>query len=354
MNLNFPIYMAHYHPESFAVRSGFPPLIEQLKATELSFDMSWRRWQKRSWRLGSALRAWGNNHYGSTWNGLVPHVDEFRMARKVREAEGAVVHFIWGEFASPRHPDWFRKKGNRLVSTFHCSIRRLPKVLENFRCWEAYDAWSVTSKTQIPFFLEHGVREEAIRVLPLGVDANYFRPDPDWQCPHEGPLQAILVGKTERDHEFVAEVMRAAPPGLINLKVSTARDYHDIYRNVPGVEIMPYLSDNDLVKLYQSAELMMMPFLDCTTCDALMESMACGTPVMTNRIGGVPEYLAEDCNVLMDGKHASDWVDRLIQLKAQRDHLLAMRARVRDWAMRYDWPLVAREYQQFYADALER
>lgn len=342
------VYVVHHHPHGFAGRSGFPGLMEATGAREISFDMTWKRIMARSWRMGQALRDWGARYYGSTWNGLVPYLDEWRLARQVEVSREAVVHFIWGEFASPRHPAWFRKRGNRVVSTFHCSIRRLPTVLENFKCWNAYDAWSVTSKTQIPFFLEHGVHEQDIRVVPLGVDTDYFRPDPVWRGPEEGPLQAILVGKTERDHEFVAEVMRVAPTGLIQLKVCTAPDHRIHYRDVPGVEICPHIPDVELLRLYQTAELMVMPFLDCTTNDALMECMACGTPIMTNRIGGIPEYVDAASNVVMDGKRMTDWVDRLVQLKARRDDLWAMRGAVRRWAERFAWPVAAEHYRALY------
>lgn len=343
-----PIYIVHHHPGDFAGRSGFPGLIEQVRANVLEYTATWEKLQRRSWTLGHWLRLWGNQHYGSTWNSLVPFRDEWRLARGVRETSGAVVHFIWGEFASPRHPGWFRRNDNRLVSTFHCSIRRLPRVLEGFRCWNAFDAWSVTSRTQIPYFLDHGVDEKDLRVVPLGVDTDYFAPDPAWRPPGEGPLRAILVGKTERDHEFTAEVMKAAPPGLIALGVCTHRDYHAIYRGVPGVEILPFVPDDELLRLYQSAELMFMPFLDCTTNDALMESMACGTPVMTNRVGGIPEYVASACNVLMDDKKVSEWVDRLRELSAQREALWSWRAPVREWALKFSWPVVAEAYRALY------
>lgn len=341
-------YLVYHHPAGFAGSSGYPQLIELLGARLLLYELPWKRLAERSWTLSDRLRRWSVGYYGSEWNALIPYVDEWRLARQIQESRGAVVHFVFGDFSSPRHPAWFRKRGNRLVSTFHCSIRRLPKVLGNFRCWDAYDAWSVTSKTQVPFFLEHGVREQDIRVVPLGVDTGYFCPDPAWRGPEESPLQAILVGKTERDHEFAAEVVRSAPPGVIQLKVCTHPEYHPLYRGIPGVEILPHVPDAELLKLYQSAELMFMPFLDCTTNDALMESMACGTPVMTNNVGGIPEYVTDTCNVVMDGKKVDEWVERLVHLKGGRAGLWAMRAPVRDWAERFSWRAVLPQYEALY------
>ena len=343
-----PLYVVHHQPPSFARRSGFPALLEHIHARDLDFDMTWQKLEAKSWRLGHALRQWGIRHYGSQWNALVPYLDEWRLSGHVSEREGAVIHFIWGEFASPRHPRWFRKKGNRLVATFHCSIRRLPAVLRDFRCWDSFDAWSCTSRTQLPFFLEHGVRPEDIRVVPLGVDTDYFTPDPAWRAQDEGPLRAIMVGKTERDHEFLVEVMKALPPGCVELSVCTHASYHALYGSAPGVKILPHIPDSQLLCEYQTAELMIMPFLDCTTNDAIMESMACGTPVMTNSIGGVPEYVRTDCNVVMDGKNVADWANRLVDLKQNRAALHAMRGPTRAWAETFGWNLVASEYLDLY------
>jgi glycosyltransferase involved in cell wall biosynthesis len=161
-------------------------------------------------------------------------------------------------------------------------------------------------------------------------------------------VKAILIGKTERDHEFAADVMKALPAGLVELSVCTHRDYHSVYRNVPGVKILPFLSDAELLEVYQRAELLFMPFLDCTTNDALMEAMACGTPVMTNRVGGIPEYVASHCNIIMDGKIVSAWADRLVELARSRHQLWAMREPVRRWAEKFSWKLAAAHYQALY------
>jgi glycosyltransferase involved in cell wall biosynthesis len=350
MPLPYPVYMVHHQPKVFASRSGFIQLIEQLQAVPLDFEFHWGLFQK-SWTLYHRCKQWGERYYGSEWNALVPYWDEWKLARQIRHDEGAIVHFIWAEFSSPRRTRLFQRRGNRLVGTFHCSISRLPKVLAGFRCWDAYQALAVTSRTQLPFFIDQGIPDHRIRVIPLGVDTDYFRPDPAWCGPASGPLRAILVGKTERDHEFTAAVMRKVPPGRVCLNVCTHRDYHRIYQDVPGVVILPHLSDAELLRLYQSAELMIMPFLDCTSNDALLEAMACGTPVMTNRIGGIPEYVEPSCNVLMDDKRVDDWVDRLGALSDDRPALWSMREPVRRWSERFAWTTVVQQYWDMYRDA---
>lgn len=351
MPLPYPVYMVHHQPKVFASRSGFIQLIEQLQAVPLDFEFHWGLFQK-SWTLYHRCKQWGERYYGSEWNALVPYWDEWKLARQIRHDEGAIVHFIWAEFSSPRRTRLFQRRGNRLVGTFHCSISRLPKVLAGFRCWDAYDAFAVTSQTQLPYFAEKGIHESQIRVIPLGVDADYFCPDPMWTEPGEEPLRAILIGKTERDHEFTAKLMRQLPPETVSLSVCTHRDYHATYRDVPGVNILPHISDADLLRLYQTAEIMIMPFLDCTSNDALLESMACGTPVMTNRVGGIPEYVDPSCNVLMDEKNVDDWVECLRVLRGDRARLWSLRGPVRRWSEKFAWTSVVNQYWDMYRDAM--
>ena len=315
-------------------------LVAALGAKALWYEIAYEKVMRRSWTLGHLLRQFGDAYYGTTWNALVPVIDEWRLSRQI-DSSDPVVHFLWGEFAAPRWPGLFRKRGGRVVGTFHCSARRQPKVLGNFKCWESFDRISVVSKTQIPFIADQGLDPASISVVRLGVDTRYFVPDAAVKLLNEGPIRGILVGKTERDHEFMAEVLRKLPPGVLELSICTAYEGQQVYRGVPHAKVLPFLDDHALVKLYQQAELMVMPMLDLTANDAMLEAMACGTPIMTNNVGGVPEYLDSANSFIMDGRKVDEWVDRLMAIAGNRQALFAMRGAVRDWAERFGWVSVA-------------
>ena len=342
-----PAYLVLHHPPGFPEKSCFRGLVDALGVKALWYEITYERVMRRSWTLGHLLRRFGDRYYGSTWNALIPFVDEWRLVRQI-DAPSPIVHFLWGEFASPRLPGLFRKRGGRIVGTFHCSARRQEKVLGQFTCWKNFDRVSVVSKSQIPFIAEQGFDPSQIPVVRLGVDTRYFAPDPAVRWPEEGPLRGVLVGKTERDHKFMADVLKKLPTGVLELSICTAREGQQVYRGVPHVNVLPFLNDNALVKLYQQSELMVMPVLDLTSNDAMLEAMACGTPVMTNNVGGVPEYLDGASSFVMEGRNVDEWVDRLVALARDRQSLHAMRGAVRTWAESFDWKAVAPEWAALY------
>lgn len=347
-----PVHLVLHHPSGFSEHSAFKPLVELLDVPSLYYEITWEKLQARSWTLGHLLRRIGNRYYGSEWNALVPVWDELRFAHAVGCQSPHIVHFLWGEFASPRWPGLLRRRGAAIVGTFHCSARRQPGVLGAFKCFDSFDAVTVVSETQIPYFESQGVSRDRIRVIHLGVDTDYFRPVAERDPAAGGPLKALFVGTTERDHEFMVKVLKALPSGLVEFSVCTSSDMRYHYAGLAGVRPMKYLADDELLKAYQGADLYVMPFLDCTANDALLEAMACGTPVLTNRVGGIPEYVSSKCSFVMDGKNVEEWASLLVELARDRRKLEAFRAPVRAWADRFSWRIIVEQYRSLYRDLL--
>lgn len=345
------IFAVVHQPVGFARRSGLLPLVEAVGATPVCHGVPWEDLQRRSWRAAQWLRNWGIRHYGSTWNALVPYAHEWLLARRVPAGRGDVVHFLWGEFAAPRHPRWFRKDGAKLVATFHCSQRRLPQVLGRYRCLDAFDRISVMSRSQIPFFRDRGFPADRIDVTLHGVDTDHFRP-PAAPRATGGPLRLLIVGFTERDHAFAAQVMRSLRDEPVHLDVLTDAEGGAHYEGVARTTLHPRLGDDALLAAYRAADLLFMPLLDCTANNAVLEAMACGTPVMANDVGGIREYADNGTNLVMPGKDVDAWRAALLPFVRDPGLLAARREATRAWAGRFAWPAVAAQFHAFYQRAL--
>jgi glycosyltransferase involved in cell wall biosynthesis len=317
------------------------------------FRQSWRKLDTRSWTLGYMARRFGAWYYGSLWNEVLPVVDELHALRRIRPGAQDVIHFMFVEFGSLSLVREWRKRARFLVGTFHASARRLPSVLLSGQIMRRFDFLTLLARSQLPFFLDHGIPEDRIRVLPHGVDTDFFTPGPVPRAPRPGALSVLLVGSTERDHAFMATVMRRIPPGIAELSVATSDEQWTLnYVGIPNVRRLPWLGDDDLVNAYRGADLLTLPLMDCTANNSLMESMACGTPVMVNRVGGVPEYVDPTCNFVMDGKKVDEWVALLTDFARNPGTLAERRPAVRAWAERFSWSRIAPQYLEFYRQVL--
>ncbi len=348
------LYIVQFRPDGFSTNSGLEPIARELDAEILPFSPIWAQLQKKSWTLGNVLRQWGIRYYGSYWNALVPWRDESRILRALPKRGGPYpVHFIWGEFAAPKRPEPYRRKGARVVVSVHCSARRWDSVWLRPDGYAQADMVVLTSESQRPFVARH-VPAAQIRRIFLGVDGDHFRP-PGTRLAERDKLRLLLLGNTERDHEFAARVAAKLPADRFAWRVRTDSREQAAYRGVACVNLLPRLSDAEMLEEYRQADVLAMPMLDSAANDVILESMACGTPVMVNRVGGIPEYVDPSCNFVMSNdRNVDEWVEKLLWLERNRDVAERMRPATRAWAERFDWKLIAEQYRAMYRDVLAR
>ena len=334
--------------------SGLKPILRALDASSIYCQSAHKTLSAKSWRLGRGLQLWGIRHYGSLWNALAPWWDEARILRQLPvSAELYPVHFMFAEFVGARRFEAYRRRGGRVVVSVHCSARRWESVWLRADGYAGADEVVLTSESQRPF-VERDVPRERVRTILHGVVSEYFTP-PEAREARGGRLRLFMLGNTERDHEFTAQVARLLPAERFEWRVRTTSHEKSFYEGISTVTVLPRLSDEEMLSEYQQADVLAMPMLDSAANNVFLEAMACGTPVMTNCTGGVPEYVAGDCNfVLSNDRNAEEWVEKLLWLERNRDVAERMRPATRLWAERFDWKIIAEEYRRMYREVLAR
>ena len=226
------------------------------------------------------------------------------------------------------------------------------------RVWSRPDGYAnadlvvVTSHSQKVKVLER-VPEERIVRIRQGFRADEWTPALN-RGGRGGRLRLFMFGNTDRDHEFAAKVAAKLPKEKFELRVRTGSPVQSIFADCPCVTLLPYLSDTDIHEEYRQADLMFMPMKDSAFNRVMLNAMACGTPIMTNRIGGIPEYVSDDCNVVVsDERRVDEWVEKLLWLAEHRDWLEGVRPQTRAWAETFDWSVIKEEHLAAYRKALE-
>jgi glycosyltransferase involved in cell wall biosynthesis len=229
--------------------------------------------------------------------------------------------------------------------------RRMPEVI------------TVSQSSARDISADFRVAPERIRVIPLGVDAQTFRPPAAPRVPGrivamasaDTPLkgvrtllEAVAKLRTEREVELVL-VAKPTPGGPTERMIEELA-ISDAVRCVNG------LSDAELAGLFGSAEVACVPSLHEGFSLPAVEAMACATPLVVSRAGAIPEVVGPDgqCADLVrpaDTEALAHALSALLDDPARRVRMgEAGRARV---LARFSWESVARATVDCYAKNIE-
>ncbi|UCG88175.1 MAG: glycosyltransferase family 4 protein [Gemmatimonadota bacterium] len=228
------------------------------------------------------------------------------------------------------------------------------------------DAWIVATdwlRSELAEWLGH---DERIRVIPYGVDDDFFlEPDQDPQIMRETlgiPPDAFVVlhvgsvGARKNVSTVVAAVHGLRERGVDAwlLQVGdglTAEQRSDLEaRKIDRyAAVMGPTSEKDLRLAYRAADVLLFPSHYEGVGLPVLEAMASGLPAVTSGAGGLKE-VAGDAAVVVSGREAEPYVVEILRLAedaAWRDDLVG---RGREHASRYRWVDAARKTLEAYND----
>ena len=205
--------------------------------------------------------------------------------------------------------------------------------------------------------------------IPNPIDTAVFRPLDKAQCRRQLGLpldkKLLLFGAAKVDdvrkgYRYLDEALRIISDSfpLLSERIELL-----VFGRVKDQNFSPafkshqfdFVSDVDtLVKIYNAADVFVLPSLQDNLPNTVVESMACGTPVVGFRIGGVPEmivhgrtgYLAEvkNCLSLANGIYSMLFFDNVNGRDAVCSHAASL----------FGEDTVAQQYIKVYQDAINR
>lgn len=208
----------------------------------------------------------------------------------------------------------------------------------------------------------------AARTIPYGVDLNVFRPGSRAAARRQLGIPAdvyvlVFVANRARSNPFKDYATLHA--ALCRLAGGVADS--DVHFYVIGEEaaierhgrlhihhVAYEKAPAQIARYYQAADLYAHAARDEVLGIVLTEAMACGTPVVATRVGGIPEAFVDGVHGMLvppaDPVCMAEAVARLLRDPALRQHMgqeAAAYAR-----QRYDQETMIRSYQDWYAESL--
>ena len=182
--------------------------------------------------------------------------------------------------------------------------------------------------------------------VPYGVDTDYF-------CPGSGPSRGervLFVGHHLRDFEVLAETADALRERFPDLAL-TAVTLPAARPQIPTrswIECLSEVADASLRTAYREATLLLLPLRDAVACTALLEALACGLPAVVTDVGGVRDYVDQDCASLAVPGSAEALVESAAAVLEDDDRRAAMAVAARAKALEFSWPTIARRVERVY------
>ena len=304
-------------------------------------------------------------------------------ARAVRREPWDIVH-AWSGAALELLKETARPRTLLMRGSSHIAVQdrllaeesdRTAMPLERPSAWmrqrelEEYalaDRVLVLSRFAARSFVESGVPESRLSVVPLGVDVEAFRaPAPARAARRERirsdrPLKVLYVGalsyrKGLFDLEQVIDRLAGEPFEFVLAGPETAEATAAIARLRSKATMLGKRPQHELPAIYANADLFVFPTIEDGFAMVLTQAKASGLPIVTTTNSAGPDLVTEGRDGwIVPIRRADAIVDRLRWCAAHRDELAAIADDVAAEYRPQDWRGVARAFVAACEDTLAR
>jgi glycosyltransferase involved in cell wall biosynthesis len=202
-----------------------------------------------------------------------------------------------------------------------------------------------------------GIPEERITVVPLGVSENFRRGDPlearrrlEARFGLQGDF-ALVVGTVEerKGLEVAIEIAEASTDWKIVFVGRRGFGHGPIVSRGEnaGARFLGEVSDDELVDLYRSAEMLLLPSIYEGFGLPALEAMASGCPVVIAGNSGSLDQIYGDAAMVVEDRSPTAWISAMKEVRSERERFVQIGGLL---AARFTWQASA----QATAEVLKR
>ena len=209
-----------------------------------------------------------------------------------------------------------------------------PLIKKALKNWEKYNekikifhVGTESEREEMHEYLK--IPYEKIKIIPLGVDHDFFKPSIDkdstrkqvlseLKIPHEKYFFHLSEMNFARKNQIrLAEAYQMArKSGLKHNLIIAGKHLPQIKKKIghlPGIFILDWVTHEQLLQLYQGADVFVLPSIHEGFGIPLVESMCCGVPcISTNKHS--PKHILEDTGILINPYDVSEISDSMLTL----------------------------------------
>ncbi|WP_128226236.1 glycosyltransferase family 4 protein [Halobacteriaceae archaeon SHR40] len=236
---------------------------------------------------------------------------------------------------------------------------------------------TVLNPTVKRIFSENGVQKEQMIHIPNGVDVQKFEAISEGDCERVrdtydlGDRPVVFFAGTVMPRKGVAEFAEAAAEVVaaghdsVEFLIAGETDLDEEYMNhvrtiinEAGIEanvtFTGYLNDTDLLPLYRTASVFVLPSFEEGFGMVVSEAMAAGTPPVASRISGVKQQINDkQTGILVEPGNSNALADALLDLLEDPEKRETMGERSQQRAEQFSWERITDQYIDLYKRVAE-
>ncbi len=230
------------------------------------------------------------------------------------------------------------------------------------------------SPFEYPLLDKLGIEEKRIEIVTNGVSQDFFatrdlkqidliakRLDLPKLSDEEIPVGIFLGNHTKnKGVEILLEAFNQIEKPFILIVCGQKRDdidYNRFSSNLsPKQKIIftDWISDEDVVSLFHYADLFVYPTQSDTLPLVILEAMACGLPILSTKVGGIPYQVDRSCGVLVEPRNPQAIKEAFEQMTQNRSKLVEMgHAANQVVKEKFNWSSSAHKAFALYREILE-
>lgn len=158
-------------------------------------------------------------------------------------------------------------------------------------------------------------------------------------------VEASQIVKKELKVKFIA---------VTNSPLKKVKEYVNLLRK-NEIELYEKVPSDEIVKLYQKADVLILPSLSEAFGLVLLEAMACGTPVVASNVGGIPNVVKDGIvGFLIPPKDSQAIAKKTLMILKNEEIREKMRINCLEWVKNFSWEKIAEKYIEIYRKILSR
>ncbi len=260
-----------------------------------------------------------------------------------------IVHVLYGDWMLDTLLRRERFLPGDLVATFHMPADAVADRFERVQkaLMQRLGGAVLLSSRDVPAFSAWLGPEKVIHI-PHGIDIDAFRPA---KFIARKTARFLFIGMMLRDFEVAHRVVDRCREDQIEAEfvIVIPPAGRSFFTGCSNAKILSGITEPDLIALYRSCDALFLPLIDATANNALLEALACGVPVISTRVGGVPDYVDDSCGWLLPPGNCDAALECVRAIAKDREPALSKRQPARRKAEGFAWQTIAAEMRAAYA-----